>query len=146
MRPWINQHKQALRLVLGRMRHRLLATLVMWCVMGVTVCLPAILFVIVDNLNRLTGNISTEPQISVFMKLDAEPASHERSNPGLDHGQSVQDGGFVEARIELQVGKTLFGKNSAIILVRRASGDWMRRTHGAVPLHVGFPGWRNRNG
>ena len=40
MKHWINQHTQALGLVFGRMRHRLLATLVMWCVMGVTVCPP----------------------------------------------------------------------------------------------------------
>ena len=89
MKHWINQHTQALRLVFGRMRHRLLATLVMWCVMGVTVCLPAILFVIVDNLNRLTGNISTEPQISVFMKLDAEPGSITRLQQWLTQQKDV---------------------------------------------------------
>ena len=95
MKHWINQHTQALGLVFGRMRHRLLATLVMWCVMGVTVCLPAILFVIVDNLNHLTGNISTEPQISVFMKLGAEPGSTTRLQQWLIQQKDIAHVTFI---------------------------------------------------
>ena len=70
MKQWLNQHAQALRLVLGRMRCNSLATLMMCGVIGVTLCLPGILYVIVDNLNRLTGDVQSEPQISLFLKLD----------------------------------------------------------------------------
>ncbi|HSH97021.1 MAG: permease-like cell division protein FtsX [Methylophilaceae bacterium] len=70
MKQWLNQHQQALQIVLTRMRHNLLATLLMFCVMGVTLCLPGILYVIVDNLNRLAGDIKGEPQISLFLKQD----------------------------------------------------------------------------
>lgn len=70
MKQWLNQHQQALQIVLTRMRHNLLATLLMFCVMGVTLCLPSILYVIVDNLNRLAGDIKGEPQISLFLKQD----------------------------------------------------------------------------
>jgi len=71
MKQWLNQHKQALSQVLSRMRLNLIATLMMCCVMGVTLCLPGILYVIVDNLNRLAGIVQNEPQISLFLKLDA---------------------------------------------------------------------------
>jgi len=71
MKQWMNQHKQALNQVLSRMRLNLIATLMMCCVMGVTLCLPGILYVIVDNLNRLAGIVQNEPQISLFLKLDA---------------------------------------------------------------------------
>jgi cell division transport system permease protein len=73
MRQWLNQHLQAVRVVLSRMRRNSLATLMMCCVIGVTLCLPGILYVAVDNLNRLAGNIQSEPQISLFLKLDIKP-------------------------------------------------------------------------
>lgn len=70
MKQWLNQHGQAFKLVLGRMRRNSLAALMMCGVMGVTLCLPGILYVIVDNLNRLAGDVQSEPQISLFLKLD----------------------------------------------------------------------------
>lgn len=73
MKQWLNQHAQALQLVLSRMRRNAVATLMMCCVMGVTLCLPGILYVIVDNLNRLAGDVQSEPRISLFLKLDIKP-------------------------------------------------------------------------
>lgn len=70
MKQWLNQHAQALRLVLGRMRRNLAATFMMYCVMGVTLCLPGTLYVVVDNLNRLAGDMHGDTQISLFLKLD----------------------------------------------------------------------------
>ena len=70
MKQWLNQHGQALGLVLGRMRRNLAATLMMCCVMGVTLCLPGTLYVVVDNLNRLAGGMHGDMQISLFLKLD----------------------------------------------------------------------------
>lgn len=72
MKHWLNQHHQALNLVAGRMRENLLATLLMFVVMGATLSLPGTLYVIVDNLNRLAGSMQSEPQISLFLKLDAD--------------------------------------------------------------------------
>ena len=71
MKQWLNLHAQALGLVLGRMRRNIIATLMMCCVMGVTLCLPGMLYVVVDNLNRLAGNMHGDMQISLFLKLDA---------------------------------------------------------------------------
>ncbi|OAM52492.1 cell division protein FtsX [Methylovorus sp. MM2] len=72
MKQWLNQHAQALQLVLKRMLSNKLSTLMMFCVMGVALCLPGILYVIVDNLNRLAGDVQGEPQISLFLKLDIQ--------------------------------------------------------------------------
>ena len=71
MSLWLSQHQQPLKLVIGRMRNNLMATLLMFCVIGVTLCLPAILYTVVDNLSRLTGDVESKPQISLFLKLDA---------------------------------------------------------------------------
>jgi len=71
MSLWLSQHQQPLKLVIGRMRNNLMATLLMFCVIGVTLCLPAILYTVVDNLSRLTGGVESKPQVSLFLKLDA---------------------------------------------------------------------------
>ena len=95
MKEWLNQHQQALKQVLSRMRHHLLATLMMCCVMGVTLCLPSMLYVIVDNLNRLAGNVESEPQLTLFLKLDSNRevadkiGEHLSKHPMVDHYQFV---------------------------------------------------------
>lgn len=71
MSLWLSQHQQPLKLVIGRMRNNLMATLLMFCVIGVTLCLPAILYTVVDNLSRLTDGVESKPQVSLFLKLDA---------------------------------------------------------------------------
>lgn len=72
MKHWLNQHTEALSLVSGRMRNNLLATILMFVLMGVTLCLPGVLYIIVDNLNRLTSSMQNDPQISLFLRLDAD--------------------------------------------------------------------------
>lgn len=95
MKQWLNQHEQALGLVLSRMRRNLLATLLMFCVMGVTLCLPGILYVIVDNLNRLAGDIQSEPQISLFLKLDIKSEEIAALNQRLSDHPQIESHQFI---------------------------------------------------
>lgn len=69
---WLRQHVQALQTVTKRMKMQLLGTLMMFAMMGVTLCLPGILYVIVDNISHLANMVQDDPQISVFLKLDAK--------------------------------------------------------------------------
>ncbi len=71
MNQWLNQHIQPAKMVLGRMRQNFLGTVLMCCVMGVTLSLPAILFTIIDNLGHVAGSVESKPQLSLFLKLDA---------------------------------------------------------------------------
>ena len=73
MRQWLNLHGQAVRLVVSRLRRNAWATFIMWCVMGITLALPGLLYVAIDNLNRVAGNVESEPQISLFLDLAIEP-------------------------------------------------------------------------
>lgn len=70
MKNWLNQHAQALRIVLHKMRANLTSTLLICLVMGMTLCLPGLLYIVVANLNMVAGEVKAEPQISVFLKLD----------------------------------------------------------------------------
>ena len=95
MRDWLNQHRQALQQVLARMWKARLATLMMCSVMGVTLCLPGILYVIVDNLNRLAGDVQNEPKISLFLKLDTTPEAIKELEKRLSANPAIKSYRFV---------------------------------------------------
>lgn len=73
MKHWINQHLHALALVSQRLRSHWLNTLTICLVIGITVTLPGLLFVGLDNLQGVTGNLKQDAQISVFLKADTHP-------------------------------------------------------------------------
>lgn len=102
MKHWLNQHTQALSLVAKRMRENLLATLLMFVVMGVTLCLPGTLYIIVDNLNRLAGSMQSDPQISLFLKLDADSEIVREISDKLDAHPSIESHRFASKEIAWQ--------------------------------------------
>lgn len=67
---WLNRHMQAMQQVLARLAKHKGATFIMCGVIGVTLCLPSLFYVATSNLNRLVGEVKTESQISVFLKLN----------------------------------------------------------------------------
>ncbi len=94
MKHWLNQQTQAIGLVAKRMKENLLATILMFVVMGVTLCLPGTLYVIVDNLNRLAGSMQSDPQISLFLKLDADSQTVSSMAERLEVHPGIQDHRF----------------------------------------------------
>lgn len=71
MKEWINAHRQALMQVLKKLRAAPLANLVMAGVIGATLSLPAGLYMLIDNLSAAANGIETEPQLTLFLALDA---------------------------------------------------------------------------
>ncbi len=71
MNSWLNHHLQAIKLVLSRMRINLLSTFMICLVIGVAMCLPSLFYLGVDNLSKLTDQMKSETEISLFLKLDA---------------------------------------------------------------------------
>jgi cell division transport system permease protein len=67
---WLNYHLQAVRLVLTRMRSNKMSSLMICLVIGVAMCLPALFYVSVDSLSKLTNHMQNETEISLFLKLD----------------------------------------------------------------------------
>ena len=72
MKKWLNRHLQAVNQVSSRMQRHFGATLMMCGVIGVTLCLPSLFYVVTDNLNRLVSDVKTESQISLFLKLNID--------------------------------------------------------------------------
>jgi len=66
----LNHHLQAIKLVLSRMHSNLLSSFMICLVIAVAMCLPSLFYLGVDNLSRLTDQMQSETEISLFLKLD----------------------------------------------------------------------------
>ena len=72
MNNWLNQHMQAIKLVLGRMHNNKLPTFMISLVIAVAMCVPGLFYMGVDHLSKLTNHMQDETEISLFLKLDAD--------------------------------------------------------------------------
>ena len=95
MKQWVNQHRQALRLVLDRMWQSKLATVMMLSVIGVTLSLPTGLYVVLGNIGKLAGNIESDPQISLFLAIDTQPDAIRALDKKLRANSQIKDFHFV---------------------------------------------------
>lgn len=75
MKIWLNQHTQALSLVLRRFKTNKLSTLLICLAIGVTLALPSIMYAVLDSVSGLANNVKSESQISVFLA-----SSHNENN------------------------------------------------------------------
>ena len=67
MKTWLTHHAQALRLVLSRFKQNKLSTLLICLSIGVTLALPSVAYIVLDNLNGLVSGVKSESKISVFL-------------------------------------------------------------------------------
>ena len=67
MMAWLRHQKHALGAALGRLRAQWLGTLLTALAMGVAISLPAGLYLALDNLARVAGELPAQPEISVFL-------------------------------------------------------------------------------
>jgi cell division transport system permease protein len=95
MKAWIDAHYHALLLVLKRLRGAPLASLIMTGVIGVTLSLPAGLYMVIDNLRNVAGSIATEPQITLFLTLDSSAADIKDIEQHLKTEPAVRDFQFL---------------------------------------------------
>jgi len=72
MRHWLNQHQQAFRLVLHRLQQRWLGTLSICIVIGVTLAIPALLYMAVNQAQLAIRDVKQATQLSVFLVADID--------------------------------------------------------------------------
>jgi cell division transport system permease protein len=71
---WLRQHWQALRAALAKLAGQKSAGLASALVIGVAVSLPAGGYALLESLREMTGRLALDPQLSVFMGLEAKRA------------------------------------------------------------------------
>jgi cell division transport system permease protein len=85
----MNRHWRTFIAVLRHFAATPVATLLTLCVIGIALSLPAGLYLLLANLNQAAGGLDAEPQISLFLKLDANKnVIHQietrlKDNPGV---------------------------------------------------------------
>jgi cell division transport system permease protein len=95
MKHWLAHQQQALQLVIGRMLRTKLATLMILLVIGVTLSLPAGLYLLLDNLGKLAGDIDSDPQISLFMSLDTSQEALKQVDKKLHDQSEIKNFRFI---------------------------------------------------
>jgi cell division transport system permease protein len=109
MHTWLNLHATALRDTLRRLASGPLATLLNVVVMGVALSLPASLYLGLAKLQAMAGQLTSDPQVTLFLALDASP----------------EELGEVERRLRSQPDVRtyrLIPKDEALAELRRTSG------------------------
>jgi cell division transport system permease protein len=95
MRAWLWHHLDALRVTLARFVRTPVATLLNVGVIGIALALPAGLYVALVNLQGLARTLASDPQISVFLALDATRAEAKKIESRLKQHPQVREVRFV---------------------------------------------------
>ena len=114
MRTWASQHARCLGGTLGRFARQPLGSLFNILVIGVALCLPVALYVVIVNLQSVSGQLAPEPQISAFMALDASRAEIGQIENRLKQSARVQRYRYVPRDQALQEFKQSSGLSDVI--------------------------------
>ncbi|HEX4984709.1 MAG TPA: permease-like cell division protein FtsX [Burkholderiales bacterium] len=106
---WLAMHVHTLRDALARLGHQPLATLLNVVVIGIALSLPAGFYLALANLQAFSRQLSTDPQVSIFMALDAGPADIDATAQRL---KSLADVGRME----------FVSREQALARLRRSAG------------------------
>ncbi len=92
----MSRHWRNLMAALHRLGATPVATLLTISVMGIALSLPAGLYLLLSNLNLAAGNLNAEPQITLFLKLDAGKETLHQLESRLKNNPNIKTFRFVE--------------------------------------------------
>lgn len=92
---WFWHHLDAFRVTLARLMRTPVATLLNIGVIGVALALPVGLYVALVNLQGFAHNLASDPQLSVFLALDAGRADAEKIAARLRNHAGVREARYV---------------------------------------------------
>lgn len=78
MKTWLLRHLQVMVGSLGQLARAPFASVLTLIVIGITLALPATLYVMVDNLQRLSAGLETGGQISLYLKYELSEAAAQK--------------------------------------------------------------------
>jgi cell division transport system permease protein len=90
MKAWLGQHARCFASTLVKLARTPLGSMFNIMVIGIALCLPVGLYVLIDNLQAASGQLAAEPQISAFMALDASRAEVTQIETRLKQNARVQ--------------------------------------------------------
>lgn len=114
MKAWLDAHRQALMLVLRKLRAAPLTNLIMIGVIGVTLSLPAGLYLVIENLRGIAGEVATEPQVTLFLATGTSAAEISELEQKLKELPSVHEYQFLGRDIAWQALQEKNGLNDTL--------------------------------
>jgi cell division transport system permease protein len=110
MSVWLSHHFHALAAAIKRLTRTPTGSLLSIAVIGIAFSLPAGIYVLLENLQSLSGQFSGAPQLSLFLKLDAD-------------SDAVAE---IESRLKQHpdVGRFTFIPKGAALEQLKQSNDW----------------------
>lgn len=102
MKTWLWHHLDALRTTLARLLRTPVATLLNVGVIGIALALPVGLYVALVNLQGLAHTLASDPQLSVFLALDAGRGDTEAIAARLNRHAGVREARYVPREKALQ--------------------------------------------
>jgi cell division transport system permease protein len=106
----MSRHWRTLKDALGRLAGTPLATLVTVSVIGIALSLPAGLYLLLDHLGQASNGLEVQPQISLFLRLDAGKDDQQQVEKQLKNHAAIKTFRFVgrdQALKELSAGNGL---------------------------------------
>lgn len=110
MRVWLSQHVRTLAATIGQLARSPVTSLLNIGVIGIALALPVGFYVGLVNLQGLAGRVPAEPQLTLFLALDAGGADAQRIEARLKQHPGVRKFAFVsrdEALRDLKSGSGL---------------------------------------
>src|SRR5574337_1964327 len=95
IRAWLMQHGFVFFLTLKRLISTPVTSLLSIIVMGIALSLPAGIYVLIQNLQSISGQTAGSPQMSLFLKLDTQKDSIERIKQRLEEDPQIVNFQFV---------------------------------------------------
>ena len=114
MKAWLWHHLDALRVTLARLARTPIATLLNVGVIGIALALPAGLYVAFANLQGLARDLASDPQLSVFVALDATRAEAKQLDARLRKHPAVRETRFVPREQALKELKASTGLGAVV--------------------------------
>lgn len=74
MKAWLMQHGRAVRTTAGKLLRTPLASAFNVIVLGIALALPSALYVALTNVQQAVRTVSPDPQLTMFLALDASPS------------------------------------------------------------------------
>ena len=102
MSVWISHHFYAFVVEIKRLPHGQLGTLLSIAVIGVAFSLPAGIYVLLQNLQDLSAQFSATPQLSLFLKMDADAEAVAEIESRLEQHPDVASFRFIPKNSALE--------------------------------------------
>jgi cell division transport system permease protein len=114
MKTWLRHQRDAIARAVTRLAQAPLASLVSVLVIGVTLALPVGLYILLSGLKGVASRINAEPQISVYLVIDASLADVQAMDSKLKANPAIAQYKFISKDDALAEMRTLTGLGEVV--------------------------------